>query len=240
MIESSPAFRSKLPTLLRAMAIIAIGLVLGCQSNLRVRHQNALDADSKAYSSYEIVQHPVGRSGEVDEIIEQVIHRGMLAKGYARTSASNADILVSYKVLLSGELAPPNGSGGPPDDGLNGEARYSDAQPMWDVVAYDTLPDRSSVNAATRGLRRPRSRVRHPPEHRRVATEQARQAYAEQDLDGDAPGAVDATRALAGVGELRSGRGEPVPGRPGGRWRGDREGADGLGFCRVRLRLHAL
>jgi hypothetical protein len=140
MIESSPTSSSKLPTLLRAAAVVAVGLLVGCQSNLQVRHQDALDAEQNAYSSYEIVQHPVGRTGAADAVIEQVIHRGMLAKGYERTDAANADILVSYKVLLSGDLSALSSPSEPPDDGLNGEARYSDPQPVWDVVAYDGLP----------------------------------------------------------------------------------------------------
>ncbi|KPK53947.1 MAG: hypothetical protein AMJ63_04830, partial [Myxococcales bacterium SG8_38_1] len=73
MIQLSPTFNSKILTLLRALAVLAVGLVIGCQSTMQVRHQNALEAES--FRTYRIVEHPVGRTGAVDDIIENVIHR---------------------------------------------------------------------------------------------------------------------------------------------------------------------
>lgn len=137
MKERSRTHDSKL--LLRGLAVLAIGIIVGCQSTMQVQHQNAFDARATSYVSYEIIQHPVGRTGSVDEIIEQGIHQGMTAKGYERTATANADLLVSYKVLLDGDASALYVSDGPPDDGLNGDAKYSGLQPVWDVVAYDDL-----------------------------------------------------------------------------------------------------
>jgi hypothetical protein len=139
MIELSPTFSSKVQAMLRALAVLAVGLVAGCQSTMQVRHQDAMGAEPQAYGSYRVVEHPVGRTGTVDDVIEEVIHRGMLAKGYSHAPATEADLLLSYKVLLSGDATALGGPAGPPDDGLNGEASYSNAQPVWDLVAGDEL-----------------------------------------------------------------------------------------------------
>jgi len=139
MTQLSPTFRSKIPPMLRALAVLAVGLIVGCQSSMQVQHQDALGAKPEVYASYGVVEHPVGRSGTVDDIIEQVIHRGMAAKGYAHAPSSDADLLLSYKVLLSGEASALAGPSGPPDDGLNGDVAYTNEQPVWDVVAYDDL-----------------------------------------------------------------------------------------------------
>ncbi len=135
MTRSSQTLQAKLATAVRALAVLAVGLLVACQSSVQVRHQDALGAEAGAYASYEILDHPVGRAGAADPLIEQVIHDQMKAKGYQRTARNEADLLVSYKVLLGEE--PSASPSGPPDDGLNGEATYSWAQPVWDVVARD-------------------------------------------------------------------------------------------------------
>lgn len=139
MIQLSPTFGSWLPMALRALTVLAVGLIIGCQSSLQVQHQDALGAEPQSYASYDVVEHPVGRTGTVDDLIEQVIHRGMAAKGYAHAPAPEADLLLSYKVLLSGDVSGLASPSGPPSDGLNGEVAYTNAQPVWDFVAYDAL-----------------------------------------------------------------------------------------------------
>ncbi len=140
MIQLSPTISSQIPTMLRGLAVLAVGLAVGCQSTMQVRHQDALGAEAGAYASYGVVEHPVGRTAAVDDIIEQVIHTGMAAKGYEHAAATDADLLVSYKVLLSGDANALSTPAGPPDDGLNGEATYATTHPVWDFVAYNDLP----------------------------------------------------------------------------------------------------
>jgi len=138
MIQLSPTFNSKILTLLRALAVLAVGLVIGCQSRMQVRHQNALEAES--FRTYRVVEHPVGRTGAVDDIIENVIHRGMLEKGYEHAPETSADLFVSYKVLLSGDTTALDAREGPADDGLDGQATYSSSQTVWDFLQSDELP----------------------------------------------------------------------------------------------------
>lgn len=139
MIQLSPTISSQIPTVLRGLAVLAVGLAVGCQSATQVRHQDALGAEAGAYASYGVVEHPVGRTDAVDGIIEQVIHNGMAAKGYEHAAATDADLLVSYKVLLSGDANALATLAGPPDVGVNGEVNHATTQPVWDVVAYNDL-----------------------------------------------------------------------------------------------------
>lgn len=140
MMNPSPTLGSKLFAVLRGLAVLAVGLAMGCQSTVQVRHQDASDAQATSYASYEVMRQPVSGTEAVDEMIEHAIHQGMLAKGYERAPRTKADLVVSYKVLLGEDLSAVGAPQTPPDDGLNGDAKYSSAQPVWDFVAYDELP----------------------------------------------------------------------------------------------------
>lgn len=134
---------------LRLVFVTFAAAAAGCTSSVDVRHQSALAVDSNAFASFEIVDHAVGRSESVDELIEHTLHHGMVAKGYARAPAGEADLLVSYKILLSGNDGSKDAPSSPPDDGLNGEAASMSSQPVWDVVAYNDSagPQRSEKRA---------------------------------------------------------------------------------------------
>jgi len=139
MVEHSNTLGSKLLILCRGLVVLAVGLAIGCHSAVHVRHQDASGASATTYASYEVIRHPVGRSGDVDAIIEEALHGGMLAKGYEPASSTAPDLLVSYKVLLSEDIRALDESQGPPNDGLNGDVMDRSAQPVWDFVANDGL-----------------------------------------------------------------------------------------------------
>jgi len=101
-----------------------------------VRHEEASAVSHGPYRSYALLQHPVGREESVDGIIEAAIHGKMQAKGYERTEVSKAELLVSYKVLLSGELAPVS----PLEDPSKARAPRSEPDALWDVVWVSVPP----------------------------------------------------------------------------------------------------
>ena len=139
MLEHSPTLGSTLLILCRGLVVLAVGLAIGCHSAVHVNHQDASDASATTYASYDVIRHPVGRLGDVDAIIEEAIHGGMLAKGYQPASSTGPDLLVSYKVLLGEDMQALDDSQGPPNDGLNGDVMDRGAQPVWDFVANDGL-----------------------------------------------------------------------------------------------------
>ena len=89
-----------------AAAAILLAPVAGCKSAVQVQAQHAEDLYHGGYRTYGLLEHPVGRAAGVDEIIEATIHEAMAAKGYTREDPENAELLVSYKVLIHGEVAP--------------------------------------------------------------------------------------------------------------------------------------
>jgi len=127
------------PSSRRVTAIVCAVLCVvlsGCGSAVQVRHEEASSVSHGPYRSYALLQHPVGREESVDGIIEAAIHGKMQAKGYERTEVSKAELLVSYKVLLSGELAPVS----PLEDPSKARAPRSTPDALWDVVWVSVPP----------------------------------------------------------------------------------------------------
>lgn len=104
MFTLGPAIRQLL--MCGAAAAMLLATVAGCKSAVQVQHQHAEDLYHGGYRTYGLLEHPVGRAAGVDEIIEASIHETMAAKGYTREDPKSADLLVSYKVLIHGEVAP--------------------------------------------------------------------------------------------------------------------------------------
>ena len=102
MLNPSPTLVSKLLVLLRGLVVLAVGLTMACHGSVQVRSQDALDARATTYAANESVREPLGRSAEeVDEIIERVIHQGMVARGYEPAASAALDLLVSRGVPFS-------------------------------------------------------------------------------------------------------------------------------------------
>ena len=102
------ALRFPTPQLFSAWtsAVVLFATSAGCKSSVQVQHEYAEDLYHRGYQTYGLLEHPVGRSAEVDRLIETSIHDEMAAKGYTRQEPADAQLLVSYKVLLHGEVAP--------------------------------------------------------------------------------------------------------------------------------------
>ncbi len=81
---------------------LALGIPLsGCGTTMRVAHRTTIDPASHTHRSYAIVSHPVNR-GELDGLVEQSLHEVMATRGYTRaSSAEQADMWVSFGVLLT-------------------------------------------------------------------------------------------------------------------------------------------
>ncbi|MBX7191755.1 MAG: DUF4136 domain-containing protein [Sandaracinaceae bacterium] len=85
---------------------LSIGLTValtlsGCGSSFHVAHRTTIDPASHTLRSYAIVSHPVNR-GELDELVETSMHEVMSSRGYSRAgSVEQADMLVSFGVLLT-------------------------------------------------------------------------------------------------------------------------------------------
>lgn len=129
----------RLTTVVSATLCVVLG---GCGSAVQVRHEEASSVSHGPYRSYALLQHPVGREESVDGIIEAAIHGQMQAKGYERTEVSKAELLVSYKVLLSGELAPVS----PLEDPSKERPPRSEPDALWDDV-WVSVPSAQGVAA---------------------------------------------------------------------------------------------
>lgn len=83
-----------------------LAFLAACGGGARAVQQNAVPRGNNPYQSYAVLDHAVGASAPVDTLIVQNLHHTMGLKGYERRTAAEADLLVSYKVLTSGERAP--------------------------------------------------------------------------------------------------------------------------------------
>lgn len=72
---------------------------LGCASTPTAHHQTT-PTGLAPHQTYAVLEHPVGGSS-VDTAVEGMIHERMEARGYERASADEADVLVSYKLLMA-------------------------------------------------------------------------------------------------------------------------------------------
>jgi len=131
-LQTTPSSR-RITAAVSAALCVVLG---GCGSAVQVRHEEASAVSHGPYRSYALLQHPVGREESVDEIIEAAIHDQMRAKGYERTEVSKAELLVSYKVLLSGELAPVS----PLEDSAKERAPRSEPDALWDAIWVSVPP----------------------------------------------------------------------------------------------------
>ena len=105
----------------------------GCKSTPQVRHQDASDLYHRNYQTYGLLQHPVGTDERVDGAIEDAIRKQMQSKGYVRKDPAEAELLISYKVLLSGDLSPV----GPASGSMNELGTYwppPGSETPWDVI----------------------------------------------------------------------------------------------------------
>lgn len=82
--------------------------VVGCGSSFRAAHRTTIDPATHTHRTYALQQTTVNR-GELDDLIAQSMHDVMRARGYERAaSADEADLLVTYGVVLSDPRRDPN------------------------------------------------------------------------------------------------------------------------------------
>ena len=113
-----------------------------CGSSMHVSHQDASDVHNRDYRSYGLLEHPVGGEESVDDIITKAIHDQMQLKGYEQEDPSDADLLVTYKVLLSGESAPVASL----EDATDRASSSSRPEAIWDEI-WVSVPSTSVTNS---------------------------------------------------------------------------------------------
>ncbi len=86
--------------ILSVSALMLVAIATGCGGGQRVAHRTSLPEAGVTHRTYAVLVHPVNE-GELDEIVANTMHDIMAARGYVRTEASNADMLVSFGVLLT-------------------------------------------------------------------------------------------------------------------------------------------
>jgi hypothetical protein len=103
--------------------VLALSLAaFGCGSSFRVAHRTTIDPSSHTHRTYALVQNPVNR-GELDELVERSMHDTMGARGYTRAeSVEQADMLVSFGVLLTDPRNDPSTAMGNSDLSTNPDA----------------------------------------------------------------------------------------------------------------------
>jgi hypothetical protein len=109
---------------------------------MHVSHQDASDVHNRDYRSYGLLEHPVGGEESVDDIITKAIHDQMQLKGYEQEDPSDADLLVTYKVLLSGESAPVASL----EDATDRASSSSRPEAIWDEI-WVSVPSASVMNS---------------------------------------------------------------------------------------------
>ncbi len=77
-------------------------LLFACVSQTQTSHESALDLNP-SFRTYAVLSHAVGQRASIDGELETAIHARLGELNYERVPASEADLLISYKLLLSNE-----------------------------------------------------------------------------------------------------------------------------------------
>ncbi|MFK8001338.1 MAG: DUF4136 domain-containing protein [Polyangiales bacterium] len=86
----------------RTLPVLSAFFLVACVSQTQTGHESALDVHS-SLRSYAVLDHAVGQRASIDDQLEAAIHERLGELEYERVPAAEADLLVSYKLLLSDE-----------------------------------------------------------------------------------------------------------------------------------------
>lgn len=87
---------------LRMLPILSAFFLVACVSQTQTSHESALDVNA-SLRTYAVLDHAVGQRASIDGELETAIHAHLGELQYERVPAAEADLLVSYKLLLSDE-----------------------------------------------------------------------------------------------------------------------------------------
>lgn len=87
---------------LRILPILSAFFLVACVSQTQMSHESALDVNS-SLRTYAVLNHAVGQRASIDDELEAAIDARLTELQYERVPAAEADLLVSYKLLLSDE-----------------------------------------------------------------------------------------------------------------------------------------
>ncbi len=82
-----------------ALALFTTLAATACGGAVQVAHRTGLEASAHTHRSYAVTTHPVNR-GELDTLVAESLHGIMAERGYARAESAEADLHVSFGVLL--------------------------------------------------------------------------------------------------------------------------------------------
>lgn len=84
-----------------ALLILVVGATLaGCAGKVTVRDQAATEFHEGDYRTYHIIDQPVGREPSLDTVVRAGLAGALDGRGYQGVAYEQADLIVSYKVLL--------------------------------------------------------------------------------------------------------------------------------------------
>jgi len=89
--------------MVRAIAIGVVAILLSaCGKPPTVLHQGDAVFD-RSFQTYSVIYHPVGSDRNTRHIFESAVHGAMTAKGYAKASGVDADMIISFAALTTSE-----------------------------------------------------------------------------------------------------------------------------------------
>lgn len=87
---------------LRMLPLFSVFFLVACVSQTQTSHESALDASS-SLRTYAVLDHAVGQRASIDSQLEAAMHARLAELRYERVPRAEADLLISYKLLLSDE-----------------------------------------------------------------------------------------------------------------------------------------
>jgi hypothetical protein len=88
-----------------ALAIGALGLTAGCATGPQINHASDPRLEPSSYATFRLVDHEVGHTG-AEARISGAVHDTMSLRGFEAAEGPQADLLVSVKVLTTGNVEP--------------------------------------------------------------------------------------------------------------------------------------
>jgi hypothetical protein len=88
--------------MLRLLPLLFASSLVACVSQTQTSHESALDANA-SLRTYAVLDHAVGQRESIDGELEEAIHARLGELQYEQVPVDEADLLISYKLLLSNE-----------------------------------------------------------------------------------------------------------------------------------------
>lgn len=88
---------------LMSFFVLLNAMSVGCANQSEIAAQRAADTRYGAYQTFHVLQQPVGQAPASDVRLAGIMEAAMSDLGYKPAALGQADLIVSYKLLLSGQ-----------------------------------------------------------------------------------------------------------------------------------------